>query len=139
MKIVINRCYGGYSLSPKAMKMLAKKKGRKCYFFKRDFENGKDDRYIPIPMNKAGMFCTAFDTDKLPKVMTNEWYVEHQIDSRPDDRTDPDLISVVEKLGEEAGGECAELEIIEIPDGVQYTIEEYDGIEHVAEVHRTWG
>jgi hypothetical protein len=30
------------------------------------------------------------------------------------------------------------LEIVEIPDDVEYTIEEYDGLEHIAEKHRTW-
>jgi len=30
------------------------------------------------------------------------------------------------------------LAIVEIPDDVEYTIEEYDGNEHVAEAHRTW-
>ena len=24
-------------------------------------------------------------------------------------------------------------------DGIEYSIEEYDGMEHVAEAHRTWG
>jgi hypothetical protein len=55
-----------------------------------------------------------------------------------DKRTDPKLIEVVEKLGEKANGSLAHLTIIEIPDDVEYTIENYDGMEHVAEVHRTW-
>jgi hypothetical protein len=48
------------------------------------------------------------------------------------------LIEVVEKLGSRANGEHAKLKVIEIPDDVEYTIEEYDGAEWVAEVHRTW-
>ncbi len=31
------------------------------------------------------------------------------------------------------------LKIVEIPAGTEYTIEEYDGIEHIAQVHNTWG
>ena len=138
MKVVINGCYGGFSLSPEAMKMLAKKKGRECHFFKHEYENILDIQYTPVSMKDADMFSTAFDTVELPEDMSNEWYVEHVIDSRPDDRTDPDLIAVVQKLKKKANGNCAELHIVEIPDDVNYSIEEYDGIEHIAEVHRTW-
>ena len=31
MKIVINRCYGGFGLSPKATKMIMERKGLNCY------------------------------------------------------------------------------------------------------------
>jgi len=44
----------------------------------------------------------------------------------------------VEELGEKANGQCADLKIVEIPDDVEYEIEEYDGVEWVAENHRTW-
>ena len=54
-------------------------------------------------------------------------------------RNDPILVEVVEQLGEAANGDYAELRIIEIPDDVQWTIEEYDGAEWIAEKHRTWG
>jgi hypothetical protein len=35
-------------------------------------------------------------------------------------------------------GQFAELKIVEVPDDVNWYIEEYDGMEHVAERHRTW-
>lgn len=53
-------------------------------------------------------------------------------------RTDPILISIVEELREDSWGCFAELKVIEIPDDVEWEIEEYDGNEWVAEVHRTW-
>ena len=53
-------------------------------------------------------------------------------------RDDKDLIEIVEQLGNLANGSCAELKIVEIPDGVEWTIHEYDGSEWVAEAHRTW-
>ena len=63
----------------------------------------------------------------------------NQIDySRDIERTDKDLVKVVEQLGVEAHGQSARLKVIEIPDDVEYYIEEYDGNEHVAEKHRTW-
>jgi len=33
-KIVINTCFGGFSLSPKAIKRISELKGKECYFFK---------------------------------------------------------------------------------------------------------
>jgi hypothetical protein len=53
-------------------------------------------------------------------------------------RNDKDLVEIVESLGNLANGFCASLRIVEIPDGVEWHISEYDGIEHVAENHRTW-
>lgn len=45
-------------------------------------------------------------------------------------RTDPRLIEVIEKLGEEANGEFARLAIFDIPeDATDYQIWEYDGAE----------
>jgi len=54
------------------------------------------------------------------------------------DRNDPVLVEVVEELGAKANGDCAELKVVEIPDGIVWHISEYDGVEHVAEYHRTW-
>lgn len=54
-------------------------------------------------------------------------------------RDDPKLIECVEKLGEMANGEHAHLDIVEIPDDVNWQIGEYDGREWVEEVHRKWG
>jgi hypothetical protein len=54
-------------------------------------------------------------------------------------RTDPRLIQAIEELGEkESSGKLAKVHIIEIPDGIQYEIDEYDGVESVEEIHRSW-
>jgi len=53
-------------------------------------------------------------------------------------RDDYDLITVVEALGEEADGQFSKLKVVEIPADVNWDIAEYDGVEHVYEVHRTW-
>ena len=52
------------------------------------------------------------------------------------DRSDPVLVEVVESLG--AASSDASLKIVEVPADVDCTIEDYDGAEWVAEVHRTW-
>ena len=53
-------------------------------------------------------------------------------------RDDPDLVATVEKLGGNASRAFANLKVVEIPDDVDWEIEEYDGSEWVAEKHRTW-
>lgn len=55
------------------------------------------------------------------------------------DRDCPILLQVIEQLGiDECHGKYAALRIVEIPDDVEWDVEEYDGKEHVAEAHRTW-
>ena len=53
-------------------------------------------------------------------------------------RNDPILIEVVEELKEEANNKFSNLKIIFIPDDVEWEIEEYDGMEWIAEKHRKW-
>ena len=53
-------------------------------------------------------------------------------------RDDPVLVAVVEDLREAADGENAELVVVEIPDGVDWEIEECEGVEWVSEKHRSW-
>lgn len=53
-------------------------------------------------------------------------------------RDDPTLVAIVEELGAAASSQYSDLKIVNVPDDVNWTIEEYDGNEWVAEVHRTW-
>lgn len=54
-------------------------------------------------------------------------------------RDDPILIEIVETLGvEESGSRFSTLKIVEIPDDVDWIIQDYDGEEWIAENHRTW-
>jgi len=41
-------------------------------------------------------------------------------------------------MGDEVDTRYSKLKIVEIPDDVKWHIGEYDGIEWVAENHRTW-
>jgi len=61
-----------------------------------------------------------------------DWY-DHDLA-----RDDPILVSIVREMGAAANGKYADLKIVEVPYGVEWTIAEYDGIEWVAEKHRTW-
>lgn len=49
-------------------------------------------------------------------------------------RHDPVLVQVVEELGDAASGKFAKLRIYELPSGVSYRIDEYDGTETVMTV-----
>jgi hypothetical protein len=53
-------------------------------------------------------------------------------------RDDPYLVKVVRELGMAANGAHANLKIVEVPGDVLWDIAEYDGVEWVAEKHRTW-
>lgn len=54
------------------------------------------------------------------------------------DRDDPRLVQVVRELGEQAGTSHANLVVIDIPDGIEWHIHEYDGYETLHETHRSW-
>lgn len=54
------------------------------------------------------------------------------------DRSDPILVKVVETLGKEANTELSSLKVVEIPDDVNYYIDDYDGMETIEECHRSW-
>jgi hypothetical protein len=154
MKIVLNKCYGGFSLSPKAVQRMAELKGVSSYFFKLDH---KHDTYVPLSIEDAtkSMFWVAFTVSNPNDILASqkEWstmtmeerqaqnkkYHTIELSHRPDDRTDPILIQVVEELGTLADGSCAKLRIIEIPDDIEWELDEYDGMESVHEAHRSWG
>ena len=53
-------------------------------------------------------------------------------------RDDYHLVHVVETLGEQANTPYSQLKVVEIPADVDWEIQEYDGAEHIAEIHRTW-
>jgi hypothetical protein len=138
MKIVINIQFGGFGLSPAAVKRLAELRGRKCFFFKH-VTGMKYRRVVEGAEGFCGdLFWSAFDVPELPDEMDNDFFKVHYLTNNPDERTDPLLIRVVWELGRKSWGACAELKIVEVPNGVKWEISEYDGLEHVAEIHRTW-
>lgn len=55
-----------------------------------------------------------------------------------DKRTYDKLIQCVQQLGESANRNCSSLKVVEIPDGIDWVIDNYHGIESIEEVHRSW-
>ena len=53
-------------------------------------------------------------------------------------RADRTLVDIIELDAERYGGDRASLKVVEIPDDVEWYIHDYDGMEHIAEKHRTW-
>jgi hypothetical protein len=107
-EIVLNRCYGGFSLSWKAYEYLIKKKG-----------------YIETVKTTASFY-------------PDNKFFGIEGDNFDAFRTHPDLIEVVKKLGDASNGEYSSLEVVTIPDNVVengYYIEDNDGVESVHEYH----
>jgi hypothetical protein len=125
LKVVINSCYGGFSLSPLAISEIVKRKGRDVRFFK-----FRDTTPLTLEQVNNEDYYTAHYADNLECMN-----LSFGSDS---DRSDPDVVAVVEKLGKAANGNCAKLGIVEIPDDIEYEIHDYDGMESIHEKHRSW-
>lgn len=112
--IVISVKHGGFGLSHDAQLAYLDRAGIAYEF------EPRDDRYS--------------NTTQGPYIMVNgnQWY-EDTIS-----RDDPALVAVVREMGEAANGRHADLKVVTIPADVDWQIDEYDGWEWVAEVHRTW-
>lgn len=141
-KVVINNCYGGFSLSKEGMKRYCEIKDIPCWI--------EEDKKFP----SMGLF-TVWTTPPDQRIEEkegedfyalsmddrkayNKQYSEQTIYHRDIARDDPALVQLVEENEELYSGRCAQLTVVDIPDDVNWTIEEYDGNEWVAEVHRTW-
>lgn len=146
MKVVINACYGGFSLSPEAILWLFER-GFDYDGFKNpvaDYWRDLEDKGI-LGYQKAISEWRKFLEGKKKGSLVQSAFLrtfspdeKFVLDSRPPDRSHPLLIECVETLQKESGGSCAQLKVVEIPDGIEWTIEEYDGNEWVAEKHRSW-
>lgn len=113
-RIVINKQHGGFTLSNQAVTMYLE-------MINTPYELREQiDRYS---QEKYGS-----------DVYVNGEYFHHKLI----ERDDPALVAVVKKLGDAANGPYTDLKIVTIPGDVEWQIEDYDGLEWVAEVHRIW-
>ena len=120
-KVVINRCYGGFGLSEAAFDRLLEAKG--------------------VPYEKVkekGGLSYGPDYYHAGHAGDDEFYISPYEFHSWQNRSDQDLVRIVEEMGEKSWGGFAELKVVEIPDDVEFDVMEYDGIEWIAEKHRTW-
>ena len=141
MKIVLNDCYGGFGLSDTAEDLYAEKSGFKLYRYKQTKYKHCDGEVAYErckPGEEKGIFTCTMKKDLGDSF--SDYPSESYFYSGGLERTDPILIEVVQELGvEAASGDLSELKIVDVPDDVSWEIDDYDGIEHRAESHRTWG
>ncbi len=139
MKIVKNTCYGGFGLSSKASQEYLKLIGKECFFYKDNLDY-KNRELSKIPLEEADdSILLTISTKDYGDVFNGNIEDEHYFLCYNLDRTDENLIKAIETIGEkESSGRFAELKIVEIPDGIEWEIDEYDGIESIHESHRSW-
>ena len=143
-KIVINSDFGGFSLSYSAVLRYCELAGLEVWPEQShpEFVSLKDSWHFwliaPGP-ERAITGGDSWSNMSLEDRRENNRRLNDQLlRDRDIPRDDAWLVRVVEELGEEANGRYAHLKVVEIPDDVEWEIEEYDGMEHISEAHRTW-
>lgn len=82
---------------------------------------------MKLIINKRfGGFSLSKEAQEMYRSLTTYYF-----DDDINERTDVNLIKVVETLGEKANGRFANLKVVELPDGAFYELNEYDGYEYV--------
>lgn len=141
-KVVINKCYGGFGLSLSGAKHLAKLKGyEKLYFYKYDYSTGDLVKMSSeeLEQEDLDLIFQIYTKDMGDIIVDNNAHeFRFTLADYDDTRDDKDLVATVEELGSKVNSKYSDLKVVEIPDGVEFTIESYDGVEWVAEKHRTW-
>ena len=137
MKVILNKRYGGFCVSQEAYELYAKKKGIEIFSYDMKLINGKP----AYRKTNAGssIFNTTFTKDFGDYVeMSDDDFDKYYLNLDESHREDPILIEVIEELGKRANGPFAKLVIIDIPDGMEYEIDDYDGVGTLHEKVKKW-
>ena len=135
MNVVINKCFGGFSISKECAEYMEKLGSKQA---KAELDEWRKNKKLVDYFLKHGKFPKGTKGNTSFLEIDAKYHKDPTFHGAEYNRTDKLLIKAVEELGDKANGSCAKLKVVEIPDGVEYTIEEYDGLEHIAENHRTW-
>lgn len=138
MKVVKNNCYGGFGLSPLAILEYAKLKGIDLFMYKRQFDYKTFKKVHNLEDIKNSTFGPDYSTKDWGETCTDEEINESYFSIFDIKRDDKALVEVVEKLGDNANGYFSNLKVVEIPDDIEWEIDDYDGLETIHEKHRSW-
>ena len=90
MKLVINNCYGGFSISNFAHKELLRRKGKDCYFYEWKFGNGYH-RIDDDPDKHFSIMVSTKDYGKHTNKIESDHLIPYYRDrDNVNFRTDPD-------------------------------------------------
>jgi hypothetical protein len=113
VKVVINADFGGFGLSNEAIREYGRRKGLN----------------LVAKVDKRNNFVFFYENE----IKENNFFYDRDIP-----RDDLDLVAIVEEMGKASWNQYSCLKVVEIPDDVDWYIQEYDGDEWIAERHRIW-
>lgn len=146
MKIILNKGYGGFSVSPKAHKLYAERLGKELFYYICHWDEHRIVYYEKVSYEefsrKNSLFYMYSFKDLGDKAFERlERNDESILNLDEHHREDPLLIEIVEELGEEASGFAGTLRVVEIPDEFangNYDIDDYDGWETLHMKVQVW-
>ena len=109
MKVVINTTFGGFGISEKGFRYMIKL--------------GAVVQVKDQPANPDAIIGYN------PSAKGDDW--DPKYSDRNIVRSDPLLAKMVEDLGKESSDGMSDLMVVELPDGMPYTIDSYDGSESI--------
>lgn len=133
MKYVINKCFGGFGLSSKALKVLHEDWGCPGVAIPIEEYAFTPEEVQDELKNEYSLYTFS---DDLSCVLSDNMFSPYYNSTN---RANPYLVNVVTDLGKEANGPFASLVIVDVPDGVEVEITEYDGMESIREASRYFG
>lgn len=137
MKVILNKCYGGFGVSQEAYELYAKKKGIEIFVYKLECTNDKPI-YRKTDMGSS-IFTITFTKDFGDYVdLYDDNSEKYILELCSNHREDPVLIEVVEELGDRANSPFSKLVVVDIPDGMEYEIDDYDGVETLHQKVEKW-
>jgi hypothetical protein len=137
MKVVLNKCYSGFGLSPQGIFEYLRRKGKECHFYQ-NIDNGKAEK-VSIDKLSYHEWVSTKDLGENPS-REDVLHIDNYFYYGNIDRNDTDLVAMIEENSELYSDRYSHLVVVDIPDDVYESgmIEDYDGYESFHESHRIW-